>query len=261
MASKMKCPKCQKKISDNQKKAVCINCSYCFHLSCCGTNLRKSDCFTCNFCQDSKCGKCSMPVFNHHNALCCDNSFCNKWFHLKCTNVSFYDYCKLGQSSSPWFCKNCFVFPFSHLETSLFVDINPPILPTESIPYCSSCHKTVQKHHARKAIPCSFCRCLIHRKCAKMVCPDYSLLKHFTCVDCASTNFPFYNVTKDDIMKSSFNSNFDCPCATQTDFKFDKSVLPKFDISLVNDKFEFNDIIENSTSMLVNFDYFDFHDL
>ena len=123
-----KCPKCRKFFSDNQNSICCDTCENWFHLRCSGLSRKefKLHCedsnkvFSCAFCINYKCGKCFLPVFNHHNALCCENQNCETWYHLRCTDVSLHSYNNMSSSSELWFCKSCYEFPFYHLNEHIF---------------------------------------------------------------------------------------------------------------------------------------------
>ena len=51
------------------------------------------------------CNIYKNTIASNHNAICCDIS--NKWVHISCNNISRYNYTKLQNDSTPWYCQNC----------------------------------------------------------------------------------------------------------------------------------------------------------
>ena len=49
-----------------------------------------------------------------HRAVLCD--LCEKWTHIKCSNISPSEYVEMCESEEPWLCGHCkddFTFPFT----------------------------------------------------------------------------------------------------------------------------------------------------
>ena len=119
----LNCPKCRKGVSENQNSICCNDCNNLFHLKCTRikTKALRNDFtseFCCFFCKHYQCGKCSLPVFDYQNSICCDSSICDTRFHLKCTGISIHKFniLKSQNKSDFWFCKNCYDPPFSSLS-------------------------------------------------------------------------------------------------------------------------------------------------
>ena len=51
------------------------------------------------------CGDCGRAVASNHRGICCDT--CNKWFHIRCANITPQEYSALCHSIEDWYCKNC----------------------------------------------------------------------------------------------------------------------------------------------------------
>ena len=60
------------------------------------------------------CLVCEKSVAKTHRALLCD--LCEKWTHIKCSNISPSEYVEMCESEEPWLCGHCkndFTFPFT----------------------------------------------------------------------------------------------------------------------------------------------------
>ena len=57
------------------------------------------------------CLACEKPVAKSHRAIMCE--ICEKWIHIKCSNITPAEYLQLSGSDEPWFCIYCSVFSFS----------------------------------------------------------------------------------------------------------------------------------------------------
>ena len=51
------------------------------------------------------CGNCGRAVASNHRGICCDT--CNKWFHIRCANITPQEYSALCHSIEDWYCENC----------------------------------------------------------------------------------------------------------------------------------------------------------
>ena len=130
----VKCLKRLKFISENSNSLNCDTCKKWIHLRCSG--MKKVDfeklCndpnsnFDCLYCRKYKCGKCCKAVYTHNNGICCDNTQCNTWFHLKCTHFTAKEYKdkKSDLHTKTWFCKNCLTIPFADLNNDDFSKLN-----------------------------------------------------------------------------------------------------------------------------------------
>ena len=217
MAAKqnLKCPECHKTFFKSNDSICCDSCDNWFHLRCTDLSTKvfiqlcnaPTSSFVCNYCTNYKCGKCSHPVFNNNNALCCDNRICDTWYHLKCTIVSLqtYNNFKIG-SSDTWYCYKCYVFPFLHLSETLFTDYssfseytgqtNAQLCNQNFNNTCSVCSRKINK--ICKGLPCTLCLSFIHRKCSGISLYDLNnqpkeSFEHWGCPSCYCDIYPFYN--------------------------------------------------------------------
>ena len=69
------------------------------------------------------CPCCDMSYKSNQNLILYD--LCNKWLHLKCSNLSKKDFVSLGTTEMPYYCSCCLteVFPFQSLIDSEFYEI------------------------------------------------------------------------------------------------------------------------------------------
>ena len=249
-----KCLKCQKFVYPQQNSICCDKCNKWLHLKC--SILTKSEfelfcdpknsnlCFFCHYCQNFPCGKCNLPVYEHHNSILCEGG-CDKWFHLKCTNVSLKKYVqfnKTPEDSPAWFCNSCYIPPFSDLNNKdLFQTLQildelernttKEISKCQPKKICSVCTRKVDSKKVYKALICKCCNSMVHRKCSGLKLSELNKLspfcmRHWECQNCYSDKFPLNNITDDEVIKCGFNSNFDCSCSTVTEnIPFRKNVL------------------------------------
>jgi len=121
-----KCMKCLKNVYENTNSICCDKCDNWFHLRCSKLKLKEFKKFTknqnlnyiCYYCFNYPCPKCTKPVFDHHNGICCD--CCGKWLHLKCTKLNKESYFNIHKNI--WFCSFCFEFPFSSVNNDDLLD-------------------------------------------------------------------------------------------------------------------------------------------
>ena len=53
------------------------------------------------------CGQCRRAVASNHRGVCCDQ--CDKWFHIRCANITENKYnIRLSNSSEHWICNTYF---------------------------------------------------------------------------------------------------------------------------------------------------------
>ena len=79
------------------------------------------------------CGACAKPCMKNQAAVMCDT--CEKWTHLKCTQISAQNFKALSNPNASWHCCNCGIPEFN---SSLFDDFrighlhlpSPPPFPT-----------------------------------------------------------------------------------------------------------------------------------
>ena len=286
MASKIrktkdKCPKCRFVVK-NVDSICCDKCDCWFHVKC--AKLTKTafqellshpgSSFICVYCRDFPCGKCNVGVFPHNNALCCDNSSCNQWFHIKCTKVSLAQYKALShhKNTDTWFCDPCLSIPFSNVSNQDLVSVfhDPPSFDVNQFPnLCSVCSRHINYNKKHRCLPCHSCMSLVHRKCTSL---SLSLINsmnkcdllRWECLNCQHEKFPFSGVASKDIVADSFNSNYDCPCRTTCPtsiFKRNEYRLDLFKKS--DDKFYLQQDVpddDQGTKIDSNFDYYEDHE-
>ena len=281
-----KCPRTiyLKIIYENSNSICCDNCDNWFHLKC--TKMKLKDFkrflnnpklkFICSYCQDFSCPKCNKAVFSHQNGICCDH--CQKWLHLKCTNINKIDYFNL--EGKDWVCSFCFSPPFAHLNDEQFLEMmmdNPlakfcnhqtSACNTDNFSkICSVCTKETRSKKT-KLIPCFSCNSLIHRKkCANI--PLNQLLnfkkatwKNWECNACLVDKFPFSNMRDEDIVNISYNSLYNCACLTDI-HDLEKINFKRFDYHKYLDSKHGPDpdnLAEELFNLKPDFDYFSIHD-
>ena len=130
-----------------------------------------------------KCPSCKIDVKNKSNSICCDK--CNKWFHLKCTNLrqsEFEIYCI--DNSFEWICENC------------------------SNDCCNKCEIIFRKHN--NAISCDSCEGWFHLKCSGLSKELFKKLAvsddDWYCTPCKNIIFPFNSLDANKLYSLSFNS-------------------------------------------------------
>ena len=278
------CPKCRKSFYKNQNSICCDSCENWFHLKCSSLSTKtfKVFCddpnkkFICFFCKNYLCRKCSKPVFNHHNSLCCDN--CNFWTHLKCSGLNLDTYNSLTQSNSSastfWFCNVCNVLPFSELSdiefcllySESFLDHqHDDSTPMKFSKVCSVCTRKIKDNKCCKALKCTKCVSFVHRKCSGINISDLnklpkSVFQQWSCTMCYKDMFPFHEESDECILSNNFNSNFDCSCKKTT---LSRDLVFAYNRKLnVDNKYgpDPNDLIENTYDTNTNFDYYSMHD-
>ena len=87
---------------------------------------------------------------------------------------------------------------------------------------CGACNRKINQNKMHKALTCKSCLHLVHRKCSGLKLSDLNKLsnnrfRHWECRNCYSDKFPFNTITDNEVMKLSFDSNFDCSCTVNTD--------------------------------------------
>lgn len=288
--TKTKCPKCPRYVYDNQNSICCDECLNWFHLRCAGLSAKdfKLICknplstFICNYCLHFKCGKCCKPVFDGQNALCCDVTDCSTWFHLKCTTVSLTDYqlFKNEKKDDLWFCKNCFEPPFANLDSNnlynyfypQLLENMPGVASIEFSKTCGVCNIAIKKNHLKKSLPCSSCHSLIHRhKCSNLTTTELISFKlndfaGWECSVCLAEKFPFADMDTGNILRLTFNSNFNCQCQVSDLLPEERNAILSFTKFKMSDDPKASDgpdpesLLEKAYDMKVNFNYYGAHD-
>ena len=133
-------------------------------------------------------------------------------------------------------------------------------MPTDK---CTLCLK--QTYSNCRAIKCVICLAWFHLKCSKLSRFDFNYISthqsYWICIQCNSSIFPFFDLTTDDLLKLSFNSNSSCLCSSRIDsLKLDS--LPCFDIVTSLSKIQtLNNIdIDQQLPNQTNFSYYSIHD-
>ena len=228
------------------------------------------------FVKNFPCGKCDLPVFPHHKALCCDSNDCDKWYHLKCTKVSMLQYKEFTSRhyKGTWICTPCLAIPFSGLtNTEFLATVSHHVFDNSSFPdKCALCSKKINQNKKNKCLPCRTCDHLVHRKCSGIPLSSLNALtrkdlNNWECINCLSEKFPFVHLNSTDLLHLSFNSNFDCPCNNQCltkinsfdNFRLD---LHKF-VDKENEKFYIGpdpfSNLDKSFEVKINFKYYENH--
>ena len=69
------------------------------------------------------CSVCEKPVAINHEDVCCD--VCNRWVHIRCSNICKKTYSDLKKDPAPWFCKSCMQkeIPFSNMNDAEYTHL------------------------------------------------------------------------------------------------------------------------------------------
>ena len=237
-----KCIKCEKKNLENKNVICCDNCNGWLHIKCAGLKLKEfhkicsdpSLDFLCNYCINFKCGKCSRPVYEGKNSIVCSVDECSTWFHLRCTEFTLAEYVDTESRlhSEDWICPLCYRLPFSDLKDidfaetlnqdhnlkKYFLDFpNRDLYNTR----CSVCSKKVNGNQQQKSLLCTGCCSFVHRKCSNisthnLLMSKPSHLKNWFCNSCLCNRFPFQLIDDSDLHRLEFNSQFPCPCLSDS---------------------------------------------
>jgi len=237
------------------------------------------------------------------NAILCD--YCESWYHLKCAGLNKKTFNDLVQSDDNWFCNKCknIIFPFNSidsktLETLSFNSINinkhenklctinltsrrkktNSCCDSEDSEYstnCSICSNNIKK--PKSSIPCPNCKHLVHKKCSNLNPNQLYVLKKnpniWECPKCTRDKFPFTEIEDDEILLTSFNSNWSCNCPNHkptlpnkslSDFKLTISQINDSDTNTDTDNSEFDDQFHTYHSLKPDFSYYlthEFHEL
>ena len=238
------CPKCQNQVKDKCKEDA-IECEICrkwYHFSCsdltdqqfkilCNeTSLE----WNCAKCLENECAKCER-TFRYEKRIIC--SLCTSEYHPRCQNLNFKSCEKIDLSN--WLCIYCkdIIFPFNSItpdkiEALSFNSICPGkhyfefrhihqksknirFSPKSNIAKkCKVCSKTISR--IDKAIPCPSCTQFIQRSCSGLNQSQIINFKRskniWECPLCTNEKYPFMNIDNEDLLLSSYNSNWDCKC-------------------------------------------------
>ena len=127
---------------------------------------------------------------------------------------------------------------------------------------CSKCKKIVKDNC--NAIQCDHCFSWYHLKCSNLSLKSFN---HFIetedlwlCNHCKSDIFPFYNISKNELLKLSFNSNTECQCSQRL-INLQLDSLPQLDIFSSLDIPHLTDTnIDSQLPTQTNFNYYSTHD-
>ena len=116
-------PDCCKFIPPHLRYISCFNCDKFYHVRCCNINKKQFDgikdsgenwlCVKCRPKEMAiRCGSCRKPVQKNNALIQC--SLCNKFFHSKCSKITFNEFARMFS----WECTSCCskILPFSSLE-------------------------------------------------------------------------------------------------------------------------------------------------
>ena len=116
---------------------------------------------------DFNCLNCSKYIRNNIRNIFCHK--CNKYVHVKCTDITTKEYNNLLTNNENWTCQNC--------------------RPHEKRVKCRSCKKSIQINNT--IINCSICGNFFHSKCSSISFEKFGCLASWTCDYCVDKNFPF----------------------------------------------------------------------
>ena len=135
------CNICQKLISKNRNKILCIDCKKYFHSNCSKIDPKMykliqdgkipQACCNCrpeNFEEKKKCGGCKKNIGKNHRYISCNT--CESHLHIKCNKTDEKTYIKIMKNNNPVTCINCLEsnIPFQHLTdlefTAVLKDVN-----------------------------------------------------------------------------------------------------------------------------------------
>ena len=249
MPRKYACPKCQSLVKLQGCKDDCIECEVCrkwYHFPC--SNLtdeqfkifckEKSLEWICEKCENNECSKCER-FFRRERKITC--SICNLNYHPRCQNLSLKA-CE-NINMEVWLCDSCQsdTFPFRNINYNKIESMTYNSLCPEKhnnqlrslriyqnnankkdkkeAPHanCKVCTKYI--FQTNKAIPCPSCNHFIHKKCSGLNQSELLRFKRnrnvWECPHCLQDKFPFTNIENDDLLLSTFNSNWTCHCKTR----------------------------------------------
>ena len=125
------------------------------------------------------CGRCNKAVQSSHRGICCDQ--CNRWFHVRCCDITNDDYQLLTNSSETWVCFSC--TSLEHRQSQQHLQ-EPEIESEHSRFPCGQCHISVKK----RGICCKQCNRWFHIRCASITSHEYKILsssfESWICIAC-----------------------------------------------------------------------------
>ena len=172
------CNSCKASLQTDDDYLGCDKCGKHYHWPCTkldnyAIKLHKKNPYKpwrCQICTEKYCFDCNKTFpADCQDSICCDK--CSYWYHSHCTELSdseFKHHC--DYPSVKWICRKC---------TNNF---------------CKKCDSSV--HHKPK-IKCCVCHYSYHLTCAKLSqnCKnDVEFKKHWICVTCKPTLFPFAKI-------------------------------------------------------------------
>ena len=126
------------------------------------------------------CCKCLNTIKG--DSICC--STCNKWYHLKCSNLE-RDVFKqhLKNDKLIWNCVKCVLYK------------------------CGKCYKIIKSHQS--CIECDCCKKWIHLRCSGLDINTFKILGNsnqpWFCMSCTQDNLPFFSLDQKKLAKLFFN--------------------------------------------------------
>ena len=168
-----------------------------------------------------------------------------------------------------WYCRSCNdqIFPFNTMDNTKFLNLLEPSIVTipahlnllPAHPNCGICSKNIKTN--QKNILCSNCYHYIHKKCSKIKNNDHKHIdwKHWECLTCLHTKFPFTYIKLDELTWMSYNSNLPCLCPQNHSSPTNLNNLLK-SLSNKDSPFYENDPCKY-INIQPNFKYYDIHDL
>ena len=222
----------------------------------------------------SNCSYCNLKFKPVSNSINCDS--CDGWVHLKCSGLTKEKFHALSVSQDPWYCRPCLnkIFPFNSIDNNKLLStmqtkVKIPTLSHNIIqkanPYCTKCLKQVLQPH--KGIYCTSCNHIIHKKCSPFNKNDTCPMRE--CLSCICEKFPFGNMSNDELVTTSYNSNDNCLCGTKSPKININNILGKYKVSINPTHLDkgtpiANSIVENTTDQFIdlkpNFNYYDIHE-
>ena len=271
------CPSCKLNFIDNGNCIACDLCDTWFHFECVSLTPNEFETYLhnnslpwiCPTCENNThCTKCNIEFNTNSNqkSICCD--YCDKFYHLTCTELKITDFNKLANNNETWYCRTCkdIIFPFHSIDNKKLLScmgikikyIKPN--PIQNIdPKCKCCSKNVKLNHRK--IYCCNCYHFIHKKCTLLKPKDSQNLNWelWECRECHKDKFPLNNIDNDELIMLSFNSNLDCTCTTNHNTSLNN--LNTILTSRTDKDFPHNgELNDNYPDLMPNFKYYETHD-
>ena len=146
---------------------------------------------------------------------------------MKCAKLTKEEFVHY-KTDIQFFCRICIqeTFPFSNCDAKTFKSVfdikdapsgilSCTLKPSE-VYKCAVCQRINKKPD--KGIKFSSCHSLVHRKCSNLSYKElnsftiHNILTHWECQTCRQGKFSFTNIDDSELLRSSYNSNFNCSC-------------------------------------------------